>query len=151
MSHKELTNIATLDSVADAVLAIAVRDNTLFAGHQGGVIKVRLWLTWELGPQLNLCTQIWDLDTFTCIRNLKSHSVRLPSTRAASSLTLYSPPGRHPHHLGRRARLLLGRSERDHAAVGQGVPRCHDLGCAQEYRPRLGSQYCSWNAPRHWW
>ena len=40
MSHKELTNIGTLDSVADAVLAIAVRDNTLFAGHQGGVIKV---------------------------------------------------------------------------------------------------------------
>ncbi|BGP54969.1 hypothetical protein JCM8202v2_002557 [Rhodotorula sphaerocarpa] len=43
-----LTLLATLESEYDAVLAFAARDNTLFAGHQGGIIKV------------------WDLDSLTC-------------------------------------------------------------------------------------
>lgn len=36
----DLALLATLESEYDAVLAFAARDNTLFAGHQGGVIKV---------------------------------------------------------------------------------------------------------------
>lgn len=32
--------------------------------------------------------QIWDLDTFTCIRNLKSHSVRISSARSAALLII---------------------------------------------------------------
>ncbi|GAA6048648.1 hypothetical protein JCM3770_001999 [Rhodotorula araucariae] len=51
----DLLPVATLTSDCDAVLALAVRDNTLFAGHQGGVIKV------------------WDLDTLTCVRVLRPH------------------------------------------------------------------------------
>ncbi|BGP43435.1 hypothetical protein JCM10449v2_007470 [Rhodotorula kratochvilovae] len=51
----DLLPVATLTSDADAVLALAGRDNTLFAGHQGGVIKV------------------WDLDTLTCVRVLRPH------------------------------------------------------------------------------
>ncbi|GAA6060784.1 hypothetical protein JCM10212_005433 [Sporobolomyces blumeae] len=51
-----LKEVATLESESDAVLALAARDNTLFAGHQGGVIK------------------IWDLDTLTCVRTLHPHS-----------------------------------------------------------------------------
>lgn len=39
----DLALLATLESEYDAVLAFAARDNTLFAGHQGGVIKVG-WL-----------------------------------------------------------------------------------------------------------
>ncbi|KAM0790317.1 hypothetical protein ACM66B_003203 [Microbotryomycetes sp. NB124-2] len=56
MQQHELDLVTTLDSTSDAVLAVATRDSTLFAGHQGGVIK------------------IWDLDTFTCVRNLRPHS-----------------------------------------------------------------------------
>ncbi|GAA5875874.1 hypothetical protein JCM1840_002961 [Sporobolomyces johnsonii] len=56
MAHHDLKEVATLESNSDAVLALAARDNTVFAGHQGGVIK------------------IWDLDTLTCIRNLHPHS-----------------------------------------------------------------------------
>lgn len=37
----DLLPVATLTSDCDAVLTLAVRDNTLFAGHQGGAIKVR--------------------------------------------------------------------------------------------------------------
>lgn len=37
-----LSLLSTLESEYDAVLAFAARDNTLFAGHQGGVIKVSL-------------------------------------------------------------------------------------------------------------
>ncbi|GAA5877521.1 hypothetical protein JCM3774_005895 [Rhodotorula dairenensis] len=51
----DLTLLATLESEYDAVLAFAARDNTLFAGHQGGVIKV------------------WDLDSLTCVRILRPH------------------------------------------------------------------------------
>ncbi|GAA5844298.1 hypothetical protein JCM9279_001759 [Rhodotorula babjevae] len=51
----DLLPVATLTSDCDAVLTLAVRDNTLFAGHQGGVIKV------------------WDLDTLTCVRVLRPH------------------------------------------------------------------------------
>ncbi|KAL8283220.1 hypothetical protein RQP46_005998 [Phenoliferia psychrophenolica] len=57
MSHSELSPLATFDSSSDAVLALAVRNNTVFAGHQGGVIRV------------------WDLDTFTCVRDLRPHSI----------------------------------------------------------------------------
>lgn len=60
MSHSELKPLATFDSSSDAVLTLAVRDNTVFAGHQGGVIRV------------------WDLDTFTCVRDLRPHSVSRP-------------------------------------------------------------------------
>ncbi|KAI5474387.1 beta-ala-his dipeptidase [Pseudohyphozyma bogoriensis] len=54
MTHHDLLPLATLESSADAVLTLAVRDNTVFAGHQGGVIRC------------------WDLDTFTCVRNLQA-------------------------------------------------------------------------------
>lgn len=40
MSQHSLKEVAALESSSDAVLALASRDNTLFAGHQGGVIKV---------------------------------------------------------------------------------------------------------------
>ncbi|POY70603.1 hypothetical protein BMF94_6381 [Rhodotorula taiwanensis] len=50
-----LSLLSTLESEYDAVLAFAARDNTLFAGHQGGVIKV------------------WDLDSLTCVRILRPH------------------------------------------------------------------------------
>ncbi|GAA5958782.1 hypothetical protein JCM21900_004760 [Sporobolomyces salmonicolor] len=56
MAHDDLKEVATLQSNSDAVLALAARDNTVFVGHQGGVIK------------------IWDLDTLTCVRNLHPHS-----------------------------------------------------------------------------
>ncbi|KAM0756418.1 Zn-dependent exopeptidase [Meredithblackwellia eburnea MCA 4105] len=56
MYHNELVLLSVLDSSSDAVLSLAVRDNTVFAGHQGGVIRV------------------WDLDTFTCVRDLRSGS-----------------------------------------------------------------------------
>ncbi|KAG0655005.1 hypothetical protein C6P46_001294 [Rhodotorula mucilaginosa] len=52
----DLALLATLESEYDAVLAFAARDNTLFAGHQGGVIKV------------------WDLDSLTCVRILRPHN-----------------------------------------------------------------------------
>jgi len=55
MTPSALVPVATLSSSSDAVLTLAVRDSTAFAGHQGGVIKV------------------WDLDTFTCVRNLRPH------------------------------------------------------------------------------
>ncbi|CEQ42056.1 SPOSA6832_03827, partial [Sporobolomyces salmonicolor] len=42
MAHDDLKEVATLQSNSDAVLALAARDNTVFVGHQGGVIKVRL-------------------------------------------------------------------------------------------------------------
>ncbi|BGP03427.1 hypothetical protein JCM10021v2_007160 [Rhodotorula toruloides] len=54
----DLLPIATLSSTGedcDAVLALATKDNTLFAGHQGGVVRV------------------WDLDTLTCVRVLRPH------------------------------------------------------------------------------
>ncbi|GAA5984956.1 hypothetical protein JCM11641_005597 [Rhodosporidiobolus odoratus] len=55
----DLLPLSTLEypnsSNGDAVLALAVRDSTVFAGHQGGVIRV------------------WDLDTLTCIRVLRPH------------------------------------------------------------------------------
>ncbi|GAA6008400.1 hypothetical protein JCM10207_000113 [Rhodosporidiobolus poonsookiae] len=55
-----------------AVLALAEREGTVFAGHQGGAIR------------------IWDLDTLTCIRVLKPHnrwdsSFRLVHSFSASS------------------------------------------------------------------
>lgn len=54
---EDLALLATLESEYDAVLAFAARDNTLFAGHQGGVIKVRqfqpLWtFRWEKTDRL---------------------------------------------------------------------------------------------------
>ncbi len=55
MTPSSLVPVATLSSTSDAVLTLAVRDSTAFAGHQGGVIKV------------------WDLDTFTCVRDLRLH------------------------------------------------------------------------------
>lgn len=57
----DLLPLATLSSTGedcDAVLALATKDNTLFAGHQGGVVRV------------------WDLDTLTCVRVLRPHEVR---------------------------------------------------------------------------
>ncbi|GAA5842241.1 hypothetical protein JCM3766R1_005079 [Sporobolomyces carnicolor] len=57
INQHSLRELAILESSSDAVLALAGRDNTLFAGHQGGVIK------------------IWDLDTLTCIRTLRPHSL----------------------------------------------------------------------------
>lgn len=42
MNQHSLKEVAALESTCDAVLALASRDNTLFAGHQGGVIKVNL-------------------------------------------------------------------------------------------------------------
>ncbi|BGP27612.1 hypothetical protein JCM10295v2_006586 [Rhodotorula toruloides] len=54
----DLLPLATLSSTGedcDAVLALATRDNTLFAGHQGGVVRV------------------WDLDTLACVRVLRPH------------------------------------------------------------------------------
>lgn len=33
--------LRTLESTSDAVLTLAIKESTLFAGHQGGVIKVR--------------------------------------------------------------------------------------------------------------
>ena len=42
MNQHSLRELAILESSSDAVLALAGRDNTLFAGHQGGVIKVSL-------------------------------------------------------------------------------------------------------------
>ncbi|BGP11341.1 hypothetical protein JCM10049v2_007246 [Rhodotorula toruloides] len=54
----DLLPLATLSSTGedcDAVLALATKDNTLFAGHQGGVVRV------------------WDLDTLTCVRVLRPH------------------------------------------------------------------------------
>ncbi|GAA6010624.1 hypothetical protein JCM11491_002998 [Sporobolomyces phaffii] len=61
MNQHTLEEVATLESASDAVLALASRDNTLFAGHQGGVIK------------------IWDLDTLTCVRTLHPHSLDILS------------------------------------------------------------------------
>lgn len=61
--------LATLESTNDAVLTLAVRETTLFAGHQGGVIKVRPPIP---DPSL-IPLQIWDLDTLICIRNLRPH------------------------------------------------------------------------------
>ncbi|KAK4046917.1 hypothetical protein OIO90_006399 [Microbotryomycetes sp. JL221] len=55
MQQHELELVTTLESTSDAVLTVATRDSTVFAGHQGGVVK------------------IWDLDTFTCVRNLRPH------------------------------------------------------------------------------
>ncbi|GAA5904558.1 hypothetical protein JCM6882_004907 [Rhodosporidiobolus microsporus] len=56
----DLLPLSTLEypdsSNGDAILALAARDNTVFAGHQGGIIR------------------IWDLDTLTCIRVLRPHS-----------------------------------------------------------------------------
>ncbi|GAA5873250.1 hypothetical protein JCM8547_008613 [Rhodosporidiobolus lusitaniae] len=56
----DLLQVATLEypdsSSGDAILALAARDNTVFAGHQGGIIR------------------IWDLDTLTCIRVLKPYA-----------------------------------------------------------------------------
>ncbi|ORY68046.1 hypothetical protein BCR35DRAFT_294767 [Leucosporidium creatinivorum] len=64
-----LTPVATLESSSgDAVLAVAGRENTVFAGHQGGVVKV------------------WDLDTFTCVRTLRPHHHDI------LTLTLLGPP-----------------------------------------------------------
>ncbi|BGP20053.1 hypothetical protein JCM10213_003563 [Rhodosporidiobolus nylandii] len=58
-SVSDLVQLSTLEhpdsSNGDAVLALAVRDNTVFAGHQGGIIR------------------IWDLDTLTCVRVLRPH------------------------------------------------------------------------------
>ncbi|GAA5998967.1 glutamine amidotransferase subunit DUG2 [Rhodotorula paludigena] len=67
----DLLPIATLSSECDAVLALASRDNTLFAGHQGGVIKV------------------WDLDTLTCVRVLRPHEHDILTLSVLSS-SLYS-------------------------------------------------------------
>ena len=39
-AHSELVAVATLESTSDAVLAITGKENTVYAGHQGGVIKV---------------------------------------------------------------------------------------------------------------
>ncbi|GAA5958312.1 hypothetical protein JCM3765_004788 [Sporobolomyces pararoseus] len=61
MNQHSLKEMAALESSSDAVLALASRDNTLFAGHQGGVIK------------------IWDLDTLTCVRTLHPHSLDILS------------------------------------------------------------------------
>ena len=36
-----LTEISTLEGEDQAVLALAVRDSTLFAAHQGGAVRVR--------------------------------------------------------------------------------------------------------------
>ncbi|GAA6037565.1 hypothetical protein JCM8097_006116 [Rhodosporidiobolus ruineniae] len=59
-TQSDLLPLSTLEypgsTNGDAVLALAVRDNTVFAGHQGGVIR------------------IWDLDTLTCIRVLRPHN-----------------------------------------------------------------------------
>ncbi|GAA5821143.1 hypothetical protein JCM11251_001983 [Rhodosporidiobolus azoricus] len=58
-SLSDLHPLSTLEypesSNGDAILALAVRDNTVFAGHQGGMIR------------------IWDLDTLTCVRVLRPH------------------------------------------------------------------------------
>jgi hypothetical protein len=35
--------MATLSGDSDAVLTLVARDATVFAGHQGGCIKVRRW------------------------------------------------------------------------------------------------------------
>lgn len=43
-AYSELVPVTTLESSNDAVLAIAAKDNTVFAGHQGGVVKVRVYL-----------------------------------------------------------------------------------------------------------
>lgn len=42
LGQHELKPLKTLASTSDAVLTLAARDNTLFAGHQGGNIKVSL-------------------------------------------------------------------------------------------------------------
>ena len=78
----KLTLLATLESTSDAVLTIAARDSTIFAGHQGGVIKVRSPLTRRIFI-LTRIAQIWDLDTFICVRNLKSQNVRLDGSHAS--------------------------------------------------------------------
>ena len=41
MQGNSIELLQTLESESDAVLSLACRDNTLYAGHQGGVIKVR--------------------------------------------------------------------------------------------------------------
>ncbi|GAA93502.1 hypothetical protein E5Q_00143 [Mixia osmundae IAM 14324] len=50
----DISHIATLRPDAGAVLALAVAESTLYSGHQAGALK------------------IWDLETLTCIRTLKT-------------------------------------------------------------------------------
>lgn len=78
MEHAELKHLATLSSTSDAVLTLAVRDNTVFAGHQAGAIKVRsMKLLWCVEWSHEKPLQVWDLDTLTCIRTLRPHLVSL--------------------------------------------------------------------------
>jgi di- and tripeptidase len=83
MNQHNLKEIATLESSSDAVLALASRDNTLFAGHQAGVIKVgfppHITESCYVLTLLDPGSQIWDLDTLTCIRTLHPHSLDILS------------------------------------------------------------------------
>ncbi|KAH8921636.1 Zn-dependent exopeptidase [Atractiella rhizophila] len=55
LKRTEMKLLVTLSGRADAVMSLAIVESTLYAGHQGGIIKV------------------WDLETMTCIRTLKGH------------------------------------------------------------------------------
>jgi hypothetical protein len=52
LAAHSLEHVATLESSSDAVLALTTRDSTVFAGHQGGVIKVRNLIEYQ---ELPLC------------------------------------------------------------------------------------------------